>query len=262
MSKEQGQMIGIVGGVGPYAGLDLSRKVLDQTRASTDQDHLNMILLSWPRHVPDRSAFLLGRSTDDPVPGMVRCVLALESVGATVAGIACNTAHSPRLFGRLISTLSSNGSRIVVVNMIQEVARFIQYYLPGVRRVGVLATDGTVSTNTYGEVLEQEGFAAVYPDAQVQRDLVHNAIYDQAYGIKAFSEPVTARARADVVEAARHLVIEKEAETLVLGCTELPLAVSERVLHGKPVIDASVVLARALVASVEPDRLKPFDVDA
>jgi aspartate racemase len=260
MSMEQGPIIGIVGGVGPYAGLDLSRKVLDQTRAATDQDHLNMVLLSWPRHVPDRSAFLLGRSAEDPVPGMVRCVQALEAVGATVAGIACNTAHSPRLFGRLISTLRSKGSRIVVINMIQEVARFIQCHFPDVRRVGVLATDGTVCTNTYGEVLDQEGFATIYPDAQVQRELVHSAIYDLAYGIKAYSAPVTARARSDVLEAARHLVINKGAEALVLGCTELPLAVSEMLLNGKPVIDASMVLARALVASVEPDRLKPVDV--
>lgn len=256
---EQSRIVGIVGGVGPYAGLDLTRKVLDQTRASTDQDHLNVVVLSWPREVPDRSAFLLGKSTADPVPGLVRCVRALESLGAAVAGIACNTAHSPRLFDRLISALRSGGSNIVMINMIEEVARFIRVHYPDVRRVGVLATDGTVSSNAYGVVMGVEGLSAVYPDPQVQRDLVHAAIYDQNYGIKAFSAHVTGRARADVLEAARHMVIEKGVEALVLACTELPLAVSERVLYGRPVIDATVVLARALVAGVEPDKLKPID---
>lgn len=256
------QIIGIVGGVGPHAGLDLGRKVLDQTRATVDQDHLNMVVISWPRCVPDRTAFLLGQSIDDPVPGMVRCVHALESVGATVAGIACNTAHAPRLFDRLIASLQSSGSRIVVVNMIQEVARFIQHHFPDVRRVGVLATDGTVTTNAYGEVFAKEDLTSVYPDAPVQRELVHGAIYDRNYGIKAMPSPVSERARAAVLAAAMHLLNDKGAEALVLGCTELPLAVSERFLHGKPVIDASMVLARALLASVEPERLKPFDFGA
>jgi aspartate racemase len=257
MGKEQ--IIGIVGGVGPHAGLDLSRKILDQTRALADQDHLNMVLLSWPRDVPDRSAFLLGRSTADPVPGMVRCVQALEAVGATVVGIACNTAHSPRLFGRMMSRLRSVGSRIVVINMIQEVGRFLRAHFPEVRRIGVLATDGTVGTNAYGEVLEPEGFVAIYPDPRTQHELVHAAIYDKEYGIKACPTPVSARARADVTRAARRLVEDGEAEVLVLGCTELPLAVSERALYGVPVVDASMVLARALVASAEPERLKPID---
>lgn len=240
----------------------MGRKVLEQTRATVDQEHLNMVLLSWPRCVPDRTAFLLGQSNDDPVPGMVCCVQALESVGATVAGIACNTAHAPRLFSRLIATLRSSGSGIVVINMIQEVARFIQCHFPDVRRVGVLATDGTVTTNTYGEVFSREDLTSVYPDVQVQRELVHGAIYDRTYGIKAVSSPVSERARAAVLAAATHLLNDKGAEALVLGCTELPLAVSERFLHGRPVVDAGMVLARALVASVEPERLKPFDMGA
>lgn len=258
----QAGVIGVVGGVGPHAGLDLGKKVLEQTRAATDQEHLNMVLLSWPRHVPDRTAFLLGRSTDDPVPGMVRCVQALESVGATVAGIACNTAHAPSLFNRLIASLQASGGTIGVINMILEVARFIKFHFPEVRRVGVLATDGTVTTNAYGEVLAQEGLSTVYPDARVQRELVHSAIYDRAYGIKAVSTPVTERARAAVLAAATHLLTDKGAECLVLGCTELPLAVSEKFLHGRPVIDTSMVLARALVASVDPERLKPVDFGA
>lgn len=255
----QAQIIGIVGGVGPHAGLDLSRKVLEQTRATGDQEHLNMVLLSWPRDVPDRTAFLLGRSTEDPVPGMVRCVQALELVGATVASIACNTAHAPRLFSRLIASLQSSGNRIGVINMIQEVALFIRCNFPDARRVGVLATDGTVTTNAYGEVLARENLTCIYPDAQIQRELVHTAIYDRSYGIKAVSSPVSERARACVLAAATHLLIDKGADVVVLGCTELPLAISERRLQGKPVIDASMVLARALVASVEPEKLKPID---
>lgn len=251
-------IIGIVGGVGPYAGLDLGRKVFNQTRASTDQDHLNVLLVSLPREIPDRTAYLLGNSDADPVPGLLRCLRILESAGATVAGIACNTAHTPRLFQRVLSKLSDGGSRIRVLNMVQEVAEFLLRHYPAIRRVGVLATNGTIATNVYGDALDAAGLETLYPDATVQRCLVHEAIYNTTYGIKACSEKISERARDDVLNAARHLVEDKSADALILGCTELPLAVPERSLFGKPLIDASLVLARALVASVEPEKLVPF----
>jgi aspartate racemase len=53
-------MIGIVGGVGPYAGLDLLRKVYDNTVAGKDQDHLDVVMISVPAAIPDRTAYLLG----------------------------------------------------------------------------------------------------------------------------------------------------------------------------------------------------------
>jgi aspartate racemase len=251
------KIVGIVGGVGPYAGLDLSKKVFDHTLATTDQEHLDLVMLSWPQSVADRTAFLLGRSDEDPAPALCECLLALESIGCSVAGIACNTAHSPRLFQALKGGLRARGSSIELLNMIEEVAAFLRRYHPSVRRVGVLATDGTVAANVYGEILCGAGFEAVYSEPAVQRDMVQAAIYDRGYGLKAFSDPVTDRARSDVLQAARHLVEVKQAEAIVLGCTELPLAVREPQLFGRPVIDASMVLARALVARVAPEKLRP-----
>ena len=60
------RVIGVVGGMGPYAGLDLVRKIFDQTTASTDQEHLDVILLSTPS-VPDR--------TGSQLPGATQCAL-------------------------------------------------------------------------------------------------------------------------------------------------------------------------------------------
>ena len=63
-------MIGIVGGVGPYAGLDLQQKILEQTKATADQDHLGIISWSEPGIIPDRTAFLLGETPLNPaLPG-------------------------------------------------------------------------------------------------------------------------------------------------------------------------------------------------
>lgn len=248
--------IGIVGGIGPYAGLDLNRKIFEQTVAKCDQDHLDVVLLSWPRQIPDRTAFLLDEATANPVDGIVHCLEAMDRLGVTIAGIACNTAHSPRIFDEIVRRLEGGGARLKLVNMIGEVVRRLASASAGIGRVGVLATNGTVRANAYGTVFAAVGIEVVYPDSGVQHELVHSAIYDTEYGIKAHSDPVTERARRCVLEAARHLLQEKNADALVLGCTELPLAIRSDSLFGKLVIDPTLLLARALVREAAPEKLR------
>jgi aspartate racemase len=249
------RIIGIVGGIGPHAGIDLNRKIFDQTRASCDQEHLNVILLSLSGEIPDRSAYLLGRSAENPVTGILKCLQILETAGAEVAGIACNTAHAPLIFDGILDSLRLSGGRIELVNMIEAVGEFLRVNWPDVRNVGVLGTDGTVESDAYASVLRSCGMTVVYPDAVIQRDKVHGAIYHPAYGIKAVSEPVTRQARDALRGAAEHLIQDKKCDALVLGCTEIPLALREKEMLGKPLIDPTVVLARALIARVAPERL-------
>jgi aspartate racemase len=101
------------------------------------------------------------------------------------------------------------------------------------------------------------GIEVVYPVSAVQHELVHAAIYDTGYGIKAFSDPITEQARRGVLEAARHLLQEQDTDALVLGCTELPLVIRSESLFGKPVIDPTLLLARALVRKAAPEKLRP-----
>jgi len=248
--------IGIVGGIGPYAGLDLNRKIFEQTIARRDQDHLDVVLLSWPSRIPDRTAYLLNESSANPVGGIVDCLQSMDQLGVTVAGIACNTAHSPKLFGEVVRRLESVGCRIKVVDMISEVARVLSGNAVRGKRVGVLATTGTVRANAYGSRLREAGIEAIYPDDGIQENIVHPAIYDTQYGIKAHSDPVTQQAQTAIMEAGRHLLVERQAEALILGCTELPLAITSQTLFGKPVIDPTLLLARALVREVAPEKLR------
>ncbi|MBT8073778.1 MAG: aspartate racemase, partial [Xanthomonadales bacterium] len=84
-------MIGIVGGVGPYAGLDLVRNIFDQTLARTDQEHLDVVMLSMPSSITDRTEYLIGQNGENPGLGIADVIKRLEAAGATVAGIPCNT---------------------------------------------------------------------------------------------------------------------------------------------------------------------------
>ena len=251
------RVIGVVGGMGPYAGLDLVRKIFDQTTASTDQEHLEVILLSTPG-IPDRTGFLLEGRGGNPAPHIAAAVRALDAAGASVAGIPCNTAHAPAIFDAVLQDLETTRSRIQLLSLIAEtVASLAGQRAAGPMRLGVLSTTGTLRTQVYSGPLAAAGFSVIEPADDVQQDLVQRAIYDPAYGIKARSNPVTERARESVLSAIRHLA-ERGAQAVVLGCTELPLAVGESTVLGLPVIDPAVALARALIRETHPEKLKPL----
>ena len=86
--------IGIVAGAGPYAGLDLAQKILQQTSAIVDQDYLPTISISTPAEISDRTRFLLGQTSKNPAHAIFRNLSELAELGATVVGIPCNTAHA------------------------------------------------------------------------------------------------------------------------------------------------------------------------
>ena len=81
----QKKIIGILGGVGPYAGLDLVRKIFDNTIAESDHEHLPVILYSVPQLVPDRTDFITGKSPVNPSEGLIQGLQSLIKAGAGIA---------------------------------------------------------------------------------------------------------------------------------------------------------------------------------
>ena len=118
-----GKTIGIVGGVGTYAGIDLYRKIYQHTDARTDQDHLPVVLVSVPEKVLDRTEFLLGEVEENPGIAIAGIINTLGSAGAEVIGIPCNTAHSPVIFNEIQNRIPEN---IKLLNMIDSARLFIQ----------------------------------------------------------------------------------------------------------------------------------------
>jgi aspartate racemase len=248
--------IGIVGGMGPYAGLDLVKKVFDQTVAARDQDHLDVILLSTPS-VPDRTRFLLEGKGENPAHVIFQVLESLEASGAVVAGIPCNTAHSPRILDVVLRELTETQSTLRFVSIIEETIRHLRERFPNLRTVGVLSTTGTLRTKVYSDPLRRHGYHVIEPGEALQEECVQKAIYDTTYGIKAESNPVTAKARSDIERALSYLK-DEGAEVVVLGCTELPLAISDPLMFGLPMIDPTLLLARALIRETHPEKLKPL----
>jgi aspartate racemase len=104
--------------------------------------------------------------------------------------------------------------------------------------------------------LEPLGFEVLAVDDKLQTEAIHPAIYDPAYGIKACGR-ATEKARNNLLLGAQQLQ-EAGVEALILGCTEIPLAIQETRIAGMVVIDPALVLARALISTVDPARLSPL----
>ncbi len=250
-------MIGIVGGVGPYAGVDLLRKVYDNTLAGVDQDHLDTILLSLSSSILDRTEYLVGKVKENPGLAIAEALARLDKAGASVAGIPCNTAHVAEIFQVITDQLHKSGSQIRLLHMIGETVAYIRESYPQMRKIGVLSTTGTYRSEVYFKALESEGYEALRPMSTMQEELIHPAIYHAEYGIKSISSPVQTRAKENLQQGFQYLK-RMGAEAVILGCTEIPLAFPEGRIMGMVTIDPTLVLARALIRDDSPDKLKPI----
>ena len=254
---ENTNTIGIIGGVGPYAGLDLMRKIFEQTIAEKDQHHVSVIHISEPALVPDRTSFLLNQEQINPAQSIVQMVTTLEQAGANVIGIPCITMHSPRIFNEIKSGLHMRDSKVKLLNLVEEVIKFMKENHPTRTILGILSTKGTAKTKTFDFYMSNERYKLIPVSEEIQQS-VHNAIYNSDYGLKVKSNPVTTKARKIMVEAAEKL-ISKGAEIIILGCTEIPLAFTEQKILNAVIVDPNLILARALLSEVAPEKLKPLN---
>ena len=247
-------VIGILGGMGPHAGLDLHRKVLDQVQAEKDQEYPSVVHVSFSAQIADRTGFLSGNTRCDPAEGMMDSARRLAMAGARVIGMPCNTAHHPRFYERVARCLHEIDREIRFLNMPEETAHHLKDHYPGLR-AGLLATNGTWQSGIYDQALDDLGLSLVLPDEAVQYEQVHRSIYDPGFGIKCQPDPVHEKAR-DLLRSAIDHLVDKGAEVILLACTELPLAMDGQ---QSPVslVDPTLILARALVREALPERLKP-----
>ncbi|HYN65875.1 MAG TPA: amino acid racemase [Ornithinibacter sp.] len=231
MSASAGRVepVGVLGGLGPAATVHFMRRLVELTDAHRDQDHVD--LLVWQHgSIPDRSAFLLGHG-DSPAPVLVADAVALERAGARFIAIPCNTAVV--WVDQMRAAVS-----IEVLDTVAETVDAARAAVPGLRRLGLLATDGTLLAGTYGAAAAAAGVDLVTPSPDVQREVM-SIIYD---GVKA-GEPVP-RARFDaVVDHLRGL----GAEAVALGCTELSVLHGELGVEDHTVVDSIDALARRVV---------------
>jgi aspartate racemase len=228
------RVVGVLGGMGPEATLYFYEKLIAHTAASSDQDHLRVVIDSNAK-IPDRTAAIL-RGGGSPVPMMATSIEAIRRAGAEFVVIPCVSAHA------FLAELQPKIS-LPVLSILDIVADHIRAHSPGLRRVGLLATSGTIEAAFLQRRLEKDGLGIVVPEPADQ-DRLMAAIY----GIKA-SRDATRRAQISRdVRAVGERLVAAGAEGIVLGCTELPLVLGPGGLR-VPIFDALLLLARAAISA-------------
>ena len=229
MNMKKSPVLGILGGLGPMATVYFYELLTRHTDAACDQDHIDIIINSHAS-TPDRSAFITGRSDEDPLAVMVDDIRRMKTYGADIVAIPCNTAHY--FYDKLKASTD-----LPILNIMEETAATLASI--GVKRAGILATDGTVYSGTYDRFLSAHGIDCISPSGEDQKTVMR-IIYDD---IKNGKTP-----DVDAFLAVSERLRATGADALILGCTELSLIKRQYSLPKHYIDSLDVLAARAIEA--------------
>lgn len=235
MSGQQpggGKILGVLGGMGPLASAHFMLRLTQLTPAAREQDHIPAVLWSDPR-VPDRIAAQKGAGPS-PLPWLVHGLEGLARAGCGAVAIPCNTAHG------WIDGMRA-ASPLPILHIIDAAATDLRRQDIATGRVGILGTAATLAMGLYQDMLERLGWSVIEPVPDEMAGLIIPAI-----------ALVKANRSADaygMAAAAVRGLRDRGAKAVVLGCTELPLAIGAGASAELeiPLVDTVDALARASI---------------
>ena len=223
------RMVGILGGMGPEATLDLYREIIELTPAARDQDHIRVLIYSNPK-IPERTKSIVGKG-ESPLAALIESAKLLERSGAGIIAMPCNTAHYylPQMQPHL---------SIPILDMIGETCRRVREILPEAATSGLIAAIGTVRSGLYHRALAANGLGIVVPSENDQLEIQEGIVQVKAGAAN--------RQTQEMFQSMGDSLVKAGASAVILGCTELPLAFDPREV-GYPCINSTRVLAEAAV---------------
>ena len=237
MAGKKEKVVGILGGMGPAATLDLISKILKHTPATVEQDHLRILVDINPK-VPDRVAAIL-EGKKEILPVLTGMAQALERMGADLLAISCNNAH---YYWEAVR----DSVKIPVLHMIRETASALSQKIPSPPRVGLLTTSAMIRIGLYEHILKEAGTATVVPTQLMQERLTEVIL-----GVKRNVNPQELKSLLDepIAEMAARGIND-----IVIGCTEIPIVLPFSNSHGITFWDATEILAMAILRDAFPPK--------
>lgn len=228
----EGRFLGVLGGMGPLAGATFMTRLTLLTPAQRDQDHIPAILWSDPR-IPGRPAAFLEQG-EDPLPWMANGIKHLEAAGAKAVVIPCNTAH---LWYEPLTQCSS----VPILHIVEAVIANLRQQGVKQAKVGLLATAATLHFQLYQPLLAEQGYEVIELDADDLASYCTSAI-------ELVKQNKLEQAQQSLTPAI-NLLHERGAQAVILGCTELPLALplEQRGQWPIPIVDSVDALALAAI---------------
>ncbi len=202
--KDGKKALGVIGGMGPLATQLFYKMVIEKTDAHSDQEHINMVILNHAT-MPDRTEAILNDTLEDLMHRLEDDISVLEKFGADYIVIPCNTFH-------VLMDHLQTVTHIPIINMIKEtVKKIVSVYGKGAR-VGIMATDGTITWGLYQKECQENGLIPVIPNEENQKRIM-KIIYE---GIKEGGH--VDYADFESIEKQFH---DEKCDCVILACTEL-----------------------------------------
>ncbi|MBT5724396.1 MAG: amino acid racemase, partial [Gammaproteobacteria bacterium] len=224
---ESSLTIGVLGGMGPTATIDLLQRIIRLTPALDDVDHIRTLVDNNPQ-VPSRINYLIKRQGENPAPVLVSMAESLESMGADLLVMPCNTAH---LYAPEIESAVSIRFLNMVELTVERVATEVQ-----ASKVGLLASTAIHQTKLYESIFADRGVATMVPDDALQFQLMKLIMAIKAGDLS----------ESNLLQTIVENMLEEQAQCVVIACTELSALVDSLDVP-VPVIDASQCLAEVAV---------------
>ena len=241
-------MIGILGGMGTQAGLDFCNKLAILNRGKIDQEYPLFILYN-KANIPGRPESI-GIHTRNLTKNLnvkknkIKYQLVLKSLvkGCNLLKkskckflvIPCNTAHY--WYDDLKKRIN-----LPIINMPKEVYRHTIKQCKKNSTIGLLATEGTLKTGIYNKFFDKN-FNLIFPESKIQKNSVNRAIK--------FVKMGNVKAASKIIKPAINYLINKKCKKIILGCTELPIAIFafksfDKIKTSKIFLDPNLILANA-----------------
>lgn len=220
--------VGVLGGLGPMASVYFYEMVVNMTDAKTDQEHVDMII-SNRATTPDRTAFIVGTSTEDPSNVLIDDAIKLEKYGVDFIVMTCNTAHY--FYDQILKSVN-----LPLINIVEETIKYAKSNKH--KKLGILATTGNIKTSLYQDMCEKYSIEYLTLDEKRQSQVME-IIYDD---VKSGKEADMYKFNSIV----NHLK-EHGCDGVILGCTELSILKNDNKLDGNFYIDSLEVLARETI---------------
>lgn len=201
--------IGIIGGMGPLATADLFTKIIKASDAKCDNEHIPIIIDNNTK-IPDRTAAILGIG-ESPLEEIILSAKTLEKSGADFLIMPCNTAHY--FYNDLTKAIN-----IPILNMIEETAKFILKKNPDIKKIALFSTIGTLKGNVYQNIFNKYDIEIVFPEESENLELM-NLIYNVIKNGELNYNP------KKIINIIKNFK-KKNIDNIILGCTELPIAMN------------------------------------
>ncbi len=241
-------MIGILGGMGTQAGLDFCNKLAVLNRGKIDQDY-PLFLLYNKSNIPGRpesigihTSRLTNRFSNLKNKKKYKLVLdsllkgcrLLKKDKCKFIVIPCNTAHY--WYDDLKKKI-----KLPIINMPKEVYIHAKRTCKKNSPIGLLATEGTIMTGVYNKFFNSR-YKLIHPNKLIQKNSVNQAIKLVKMG--------NVKAAAKKIKPAINFLIKKKCKKIILGCTELPIAIFafksfDKIKKSKIFLDPNLILANA-----------------